>query len=125
MNPRHEIKPSFLYRSDHAYPYNSPSSLRQVNYDIEEMNNNVIINGGIFVCTYEGLYHFNANIYGTYEEISPDNDYIGLHILVNGKNAAYNRSFGASVVTVSHLVKLKLGDLVSVSKVWRTTIASR
>ena len=88
------VNPSkFLYRSLHAYPYNSPSSFVQVDYDIEEMNNNVIINGGIFVCTYEGLYHFTANIYGTYEEISPDNDNMGLHILVNGKNAAYNRRY--------------------------------
>ena len=46
------------------------------------------MNGGIFVCTYEGLYHFSANIYADGGE---EGNSIGLHILVNGKNVAYNK----------------------------------
>jgi len=99
-------KPKFRYSTNSALP---AATSMHVNFEIEELNVNSVINGGVFICTYPGIYYFSATLDG-------QTDVIGVHIVHNGVLGAYGRGDNRSTASADTILELELFDTVSVVK---------
>ena len=78
-------KTKFRYSTDLILP--ASQTYIQVKFEIEELNVDSVINGGVFICTYPGIYYFSATLDGAGDAT----DTIGVHIVHNGLKGAFGR----------------------------------
>merc|ERR1712131_310338 len=96
--------PKFRYHLNNGPGYGTVAPIK---WDIKKVNEDVEINGGIFLCMKEGWYQFSAGI-GAYV-------FIGVYFTVNSRHKSY--ASGKDNVNVSYMIKLKMHDMIYIEKV--------